>query len=396
VEVAQALHQDRPAADLTLPTRVTVLGAGFGGMELSARLSEELGDDVQITLIDQSNAFVFGFSKLDVMYGHRTLEDVRLPYRELAIPRVDFRQESVVSIDPHTKRVDTNAGTYDADILVVALGADLDPGATPGMLEAGHEYYSPQGAADVRDVIADFPGGRVVVGVLGGFFKCPPAPYETVIMMHDFLTRKGLRDVSTIHLVTPMPKPIPISDEVSNAIIALLDERGIKHSHGSGVTKLDPRSNVAHLRDGRELPFDLFLGVPVHRAPQVVVDSGLTEDDGWIAVDKVTLATKFADVYAIGDVASAPVPRAGVIAEGEGRTVAEILIAQLKGGPKPAPFAGEVICYVEMGGGTIGKVNVNFLSGPAPTALFTPPSVEGAKEKRTFGAVRRRRWFGQD
>jgi sulfide:quinone oxidoreductase len=379
-----------------VPTRVTVLGAGFGGMELSTRLSEELGDDIQITLIDRNDAFVFGFSKLDVMFGHRTLDEVRLPYRELAIPGVEFRQESIVSIDPHSKRVVTAAGTYDADILVVALGADLDPAATPGLLEAGHEYYSPEGADRVRDVIANFPGGRVVVGVLGGFFKCPPAPYETVFMMHDLLSRKGLRDVSSIHLVTPMSKPIPISDEVSNAILALLDERGIEYSHGSGVTKLDPQQMVAHLKDGRELPFDLFLGVPVHRAPQVVVDSGLTEDDGWIAVDRATLATKFPDVYAIGDIASAPVPRAGVIAEGEGRTVAEVVIAQLTGGSKPAPFAGEIICYVEMGGGTIGKVNVNFLTGPAPTALFTPPSTEGAEEKRHFGASRRRRWFGRE
>jgi sulfide:quinone oxidoreductase len=379
-----------------VPTRVTVLGAGFGGMELSTRLSEELGDDVQITLIDRNDAFVFGFSKLDVMFGHRTLDEVRLPYRELAIPGVEFRQESIVSIDPHSKRVVTAAGAYDADILVVALGADLDPAATPGLLEAGHEYYSPEGADRVRDVIANFPGGRVVVGVLGGFFKCPPAPYETVFMMHDLLSRKGLRDVSSIHLVTPMSKPIPISDEVSNAILALLDERGIEYSHGSGVTKLDPQQMVAHLKDGRELPFDLFLGVPVHRAPQVVVDSGLTEDDGWIAVDRATLATKFPDVYAIGDIASAPVPRAGVIAEGEARTVAEVVIAQLTGGSKPAPFAGEIICYVEMGGGTIGKVNVNFLTGPAPTALFTPPSTEGAEEKRHFGAARRRRWFGRE
>ena len=379
-----------------MPTRVTVLGAGFGGLELSARLSEDLGDDVRITLIDQSDAFIFGFSKLDVMFGLRSFDEVRLPYREIAIPGVEFRQESIVSIDPHSKRVVTEAGTYDADILVVALGADLDPAATPGLLEAGYEYYTPEGAAAVRDVIAAFGGGNVVVGVLGGFFKCPPAPYETVFMMHDFLTRRGLRESSSIHLVTPMPKPIPISDEVSNAIVALLDERGIEHTHAAGVTELDPGSKVAHLRDGRTLPFDLFLGIPVHRAPQVVVDSGLTEDDGWIAVDKGTLATKWPDVYAVGDVTSAPVPRAGVVAEGEALTVADVLIVQLKGGTKPAPFAGELMCLMEMGGGNIGRVNANFLSGPAPTAVFTPPSLEGAEYKRRFGADRRRRWFGQD
>jgi sulfide:quinone oxidoreductase len=377
-------------------TRVVVLGAGFGGLELSARLAEDLSDEVRVTLIDQNDAFVFGFSKLDVMFGLLTFEDVRLPYREIAIPGVEFHQESILSIDPHAKRVVTNAGTYDADILVVALGADLEPAATPGLQEVGHEFYSPENAALLRDVIADFEGGNVVVAVLGGFFKCPPAPYETAFMMHDHLTQKGLRSSSTITIVTPMPKPIPISDEVSNAITGLLDERGITYSHATWVDHVDPAARVLHLRDGGEVPFDLLLAIPVHRAPAVVAESGLTEEDGWIAVDPDTLATKFADVYAVGDVASAPVPRAGVIAEGEARTVADVLVHRLKGGPEAPPFLGEILCLMEMGEGNVARVSVNFRSGPNPTARFMPPSLEGTEAKRAFGATRRRRWFGRN
>lgn len=370
-----------------------ILGAGFGGLELSSRLATEAADDVEITLIDQSDAFIFGFSKLDVMFGRQTIEEVRLPYRNIAKPNIEFRQESIVAIDPERKRVVTDAGTYEADVLVVALGADLDPAATPGLVECGHDFYTPAGAARVRDILPGFHGGNVVIGVLGGFFKCPPAPYETAFMLHDYLTRRGVRDASTIHVVTPMPKPIPISDETSDAIIALLDERNIRHSHASWVTGLDPARKVAHLKDGTELPFDLFLAVPVHRAPQVVVDSGLTED-GWIPVDSKTLATKYPGVYAVGDITSAPVPRAGIIAEGEASTVADVLLNQINGGPTPAPFAGEITCYIEMGDDTIGKVNVNFLSGPAPTAVFTPPSLEAADDKASFAATRRQRWFG--
>lgn len=377
-----------------MTTRIVILGAGFGGLELSARLSEELFDEVRVTLIDQADSFMFGFSKLDVMFGHRTIDEVELPYEDIAIPGVHLRRETVVSIHPEQRRVTTNVGSYEGDILVVALGADLDPTATPGLVESGHEFYSATGAARVRDVLADFEGGAVVVAVLGPLFKCPPAPYETVFMLHDFLTRRDRRDVSTIHLVTPMPKPIPISDEVSTALIDALGERGIKHSHASWVTEYDQAARVVRLKDGRELPCDLFLGIPVHRAPEVVVDSGLTEDDGWIAVDAATLATKFQNVYAVGDVASTPVPRAGVVAEGEARTVADVLLSRMKGGGAPLPFAGEVTCFIEMGGGTVGKVNVNFLSGPAPTAVFTPPSLDGAEEKRQFAATRRERWFG--
>jgi sulfide:quinone oxidoreductase len=143
------------------------------------------------------------------------------------------------------------------------------------------------------------------------------------------------------------------------------------------------------------LAYDLFLGIPVHCAPPVVVESGLTDPDGWIAVDPATFATRFPDVYAVGDVTSAPVPRAGVIAEGEARTVADVLVARLKGGAAPEPYQGRVICYIEMGGDRVGRVDVNFLSGAAPTAVFSPPSAELSQEKQEFGATRRARWFGR-
>ena len=135
-----------------------VLGAGFGGLELSTRLSLDLGDRVEVTLIDRNDAFVFGFHKLDVMVGTRTMDDVRLRYADIDKPQVEFRQETVVSIDPHRRRVVTDRGTYDADVLVVALGADLAPERTPGLVECGHEFYSPAGAAAVRDLLPDFRG----------------------------------------------------------------------------------------------------------------------------------------------------------------------------------------------------------------------------------------------
>ena len=176
--------------------------------------------------------------------------------------------------------------------------------------------------------------------MLGGFFKCPPAPYETAFMLHDLLTRRGVRDACTIHLVTPMPKPIPISDETSNAILGLLDERDIQHSHASWVTHLDPANKVATSKTAGSCRSTCSWGCPCTARLPSSCDSGLTED-GWIPVDPATLATRFPGVYAVGDVTSAPVPRAGVIAEGEASTVADVLIAQINGGPPPAPFAGK-------------------------------------------------------
>jgi sulfide:quinone oxidoreductase len=361
-----------------MSTHVVILGAGFGGLELSSRLDDALADQVQVTLIDQNDSFVFGFSKLDVMYGRQRLDQVQIHYRDIAKPSVDFRQETVVSIDPVARRVVTDGGSYDADILVVALGADLDPGATPGLTEGGYEFYSPDGADRVREVLPTFDSGVAVISVLGPFFKCPPAPYEAAFLLHDFLERRGVREATSIYLLSSLGSPIPISKETSAAIVSMLDEKGIEFWPSSVVERLDPGARVAHLGDGRQLAYDLFLGIPVHRAPQVVVEAGLT-DDG---------------VFAVGDVTSAPVPRAGIIAEGEARTVADVLISRLTGGRPPAPYEGQAICYIEMGPEGVGRVDVNFPAGAAPRADFSPPSPALAEEKRLFGSSRRERWFG--
>src|SRR5207237_83630 len=178
--------------DRTMQTRIAVLGAGFAGLELATVLSEALGDDAGVTLIDQSDAFVFGYSKLDVMFGRTTLEDVRLPYADVVKPGVRFVRETVTAIDPEERRVTTNVDIYEADVLVVALGADYDFDATPG-LDEENEFYSVVGAERLRDVLTAFTGGRAIVGVCGAPFKCPPAPSEAALLLHDQLSKRGIR-----------------------------------------------------------------------------------------------------------------------------------------------------------------------------------------------------------
>jgi sulfide:quinone oxidoreductase len=174
--------------------RVVVLGAGFGGLELTTTLSEEFGDAVDVVLIDREDGFIFGFSKLDVMFGRALPDAVFHPYADFVKPGVRFVQAEITAIDPTARRVETSAGAFEADILVLALGADVDPEATPGLVEGGHDFYTPEGAFAVRDVIANFEGGRVIVCATSLPYKCPPAPSETAVLMHEFLTERGLRD----------------------------------------------------------------------------------------------------------------------------------------------------------------------------------------------------------
>jgi len=375
-----------------VPTRVLILGAGFGGLELASVLSEELGDSVAVTVIDRNDGFVFGFSKLDVMFARASAEEVRLPYAQFSKPGVRLLRETITAIDPDAKRVTTDAGVHDADVLVIALGADYDIDATPGLADV-NEFYSVAGAERLASIIPTFARGHAVIGVCGAPFKCPPAPSECALLLDEELTARGVRDACQITFVIPLPTPVPPSPETSAALAAAFAERDITLITGRRIAAVDAQRAVAVLDDDSELAFDLFLGVPKHRAPDVVLASGMTED-GYVPVDFATLETRFPGVYAVGDVATAGVPKAGVFAEGAARIVARRLVADLGRGDPPGRHLGQGTCYIEFGRGHVGSVDIDFLSGPERTGVFNAPSAALVAEKERFGSTRRARWFG--
>ena len=377
-----------------MKTRIVILGAGFAGLELTASLSEALGENVAITLIDKSDAFVFGYSKLDVMFGRLTAEAVRSPYANIFKPGSRLLRETVTAIDPASRRVTTDAGTHEADILVIALGADYDVSGTPGVVLGVNEFYSVAGATHLRDVLPTFRKGHAVIGVCGAPYKCPPAPSECALMLHDDLVKRGVRGDCRITLVNPLPSPVPPSPDTSKALIAAFAEREINYIPNRRVASVDAGRNVVVLDDAQELWYELFLGVPKNRAPDVVVATGMTEN-GWVTVDPRTLETKFPGVYAVGDLANTGAPKAGVFAEGAARTVAANIIAKLKGQEPTAKNPGAGSCYIEFGDDRVARVDVDFFSGPKPTGTFQAPSEALRDDKERFGAIRRARWFGR-
>jgi sulfide:quinone oxidoreductase len=372
--------------------RVLILGAGFAGLELATSLSEAHGDGIAVTLLDESDAFMFGFAKLDVLFGKATAEAVRLPYRDFVKPGVSFKRESIQAIDPAARRVVTNVGIHEADVLVVALGADYDVSTTPGITLGQNEFYSVAGATRLRDVLPTFDKGHVVIGVCGAPYKCPPAPSECALMLHDYLLERGVRADCHITLAHSMSSPVPPSPETSKALLAAFAERGIEYLPSCKVLSVDADRKVVALDGGRELPCDLFLGVPKNRAPDVVVAAGLTED-GWVPVSRA-LETKFPGVYAVGDLANTGAPKAGVFAEGAARTVAKNIGALIKQEEPIAKNPGAGSCYIEFGANRIARVDVDFFSGPKPTGVFHEPSEALRADKKAFGATRKARWFG--
>jgi len=330
---------------------------------------------------------------LDVMFGRQTADSVLLHYRNFLKPGVTFRQETVTAIDPEVRQVITDGGTYDADVLVIALGADYDFDATPGLIGGENEFYSFAGAKQLGEVLSTFRRGHVLIGMTSAPIKCPPAPSEAALLMHDYLTERGVRNDCEITLVMPFSIPIPPSVGASKALVKVFKERGITLKTNQGVQALDPERRVAVLRDQSENPYDLFLGVPKHRAPDVVIESGMTYD-GYIHVSPDDLTTEYPGVYAIGDVTFVGAPKAGMFAEGAAKTAAEHIIAQAKGEESSEIYQGDGICYIEFGGNQVARVDVEFFDDPSHGTFFEP-STKNVKEKEHFGTSRTARWFGR-
>jgi sulfide:quinone oxidoreductase len=327
------------------------------------------------------------------MFGYKTSEAIRIYYRDMVKPGVTFKQERIMSIDPVARKVTTGHDSYEADVIVIALGADYDLAYTPGLVEAGNEFYSLAGVERLREVLPGFSKGRVIVGVTSAPFKCPPAPSEAALLMHDYLLNRGIRNGCEISLVMPFGLPIPPSPDTSKALLVAFAERNIRFIPQRLVRSIDAARHVAILDDGTEMPFELFLGIPKHCVPAVVEQSGMTVN-GWIPVDKTNLKTQYPNVYAIGDVNSVGTPKAGVFAEGAAKVAAESIIAKFENGEQPDAYKGNGTCYIEFGAGQVGKVDVDFFSGPKPFGSYTKASTELVADKEYFGSSRKARWFG--
>lgn len=373
--------------------KVVVLGAGFAGLELTSILSEKIGENLDLKLIDKNETFFFGYSKLDVMFGSKSANAVKYNYNCIRKPGVKFCKEIIKSIDPIKKQVITDKNKYEADVLVIALGADYDIDLTPGLREGGNEFYSFEGAEKINTILPKFSKGDIVVGVTGFPFKCPQAPSEVALLMHNYLQKKGIRKKCSISLIVPFELPIPPSFGMSKLLLKTFKEYNIKYIPEIMVGEIEPGKKVAILDDGTEIPFDLFLGIPEHCVPKVLNNSGLIFDE-WIPVDKTNLKSKFDNVYALGDVNSVGTPKAGVFAEGAAKTAAACIISEFHGKEFKDAYNGSASCYLEFGERKTGRIDVDFFSGSSPKGEHLEASGKLFLEKELEEKIRLKRWFG--
>ena len=369
---------------------VVIVGGGWGGMALAHSLRAMLGSEHRVVVVERKATFSLCLSNLKIMTG------------AWKSPADAERQMSSMAREGIEWEVHTDSQTLRGDYLVIALGAGLDPDGVPGFAESAYNLYEAGGAYQLQQALSDFDGGRVAVLVSRMPYRCPAAPYEAAFLMESLFRDRGIRQRVDIAIYTPGSRPMAVAGPVvGDALLSMLAEREIAYGGDHTVSGIEPASRII-MFEGEEVPYDILVGVPPHRAPQAVIDSGLTDSTGYIPVhpqtlevltDVENLETDYTGVYAIGDVTTItllnmmPLPKAGVFAEGEARVVAENIAASVAGRVDSARYDGRGQCHVEIGGGLAALAGGNFFASPGPRITLEPPSARYYQEKGEYEQV---------
>lgn len=365
---------------MNLVPHILILGGGVGGLVLSNLLAKNVKDRARITVIDRKSKFEFTPSFPWLMIGARKPEQVQRDLGWLNKRGIAVVQDEVVQISPNDRRIKTKLDSFQYDHLVVALGADYDYQAIPGFKRA-HHVYDLESAVRLRDELQKFKGGKVAVGVARTPFKCPAAPYESVLLIDHQLRKRHIRDKTSISFFTPEAQPLPAAgSEIGEKILPVFKERGIEWNPKEKLVKIQDGTCI--FESGKTIEFDLLFCVPPHKAPEPVVADGLTDQTGWIPIDPRTMETKQQDVYTLGDVASIAtphgyspfLPKAGVFAHGQAETLAKNLAMKIEGKEPSEKWNGKGACFLEIGYGKAAYVSGNFLAEPRPQLNFKMPS----------------------
>jgi sulfide:quinone oxidoreductase len=320
---------------LTGRKQVVILGGGSGGVVAATHLGRQLGDRHEVILVDQRPEHVFMPAFLFVMTGERRPIDVTRNLRLLERRNVRFIQSEVLDINPARQEITLKSKSLNYDYLIVALGMQTRPDLIPGFAEASTHPWELDTAVELHERLARFDGGRVVVGVPLGPYRCPPAPYEAQWMLDDYFVRRGIRHRVELEFFTREAEPAGEHRTPAVWMDSESRRRNIKQHYEFVVRSIDPDKKTVAGLYGYKIPFDLLVMVPPHRPAQVLLDCGLAETENGIRVDYETLQTKWDNVYAIGDCADLPASKSGGVAHQEADVVAHNLAVELTGKGRP-------------------------------------------------------------
>lgn len=358
---------------------IIILGGGVGGIVTANELSRSLNGKHKIVLIEKNKEHTFAPSYLWMMTGERNKSQVSVPLKSLLKTNIEIVNATVNEIVPAERKVTAGGQEYHYDFLVVALGADLAPEKMKGWDNNIHTFYSYDGAEKLHETLKNFQGGKVAVAVSSMPYKCPGAPYEGAMLIEDFFTTKGIRDNVAIDLFTPEPQPLPVAGpELGNAVQSILDKKGIRFLPKMQLDSVDTKLKQLFFNGKESFEYDLLVAVPPHQAPEVIRKTDLANANGWINVDPASLQTKYENVFAIGDIASIPLPgrwvpdkpmmlpKAGVFAHLQAEVVAKNIVKKIHGEKSDEKFCADGYCMLEAGEDLAGFAYGDFFGEPHP------------------------------
>ena len=376
-----------------------ILGAGFGGLAAATELRKSLSQDHHIIVVDKKKTFMMGLVKLWILQGSRVLEESQTSLDGLNAKGIEYLNDEVVKIDISNDRVQARGhGWIGYDYLVVALGAELAPEKIPGFVGRGYNLYDAQEIPNLREKLLALWSGKVAVAIMGMPYKCPPAPYEASLLIDNMLSRRGTRHNIDIDLYVPAPIALPVAGpQISANVVEIVSHRGIRF-HPLHKLKLVADGKL-EFENGSHVDYDVLVGIPPHRAPEIVRSAGLVIESGdWVAIDRNTMKTKFKNVFAIGDITEIKVgalalPKAGIFAEEQAKVATRQIIDELSGRPAVATFAGKGYCFMDVGNGRAGYLEGDFFNPAGPSFKFEAPSEQNFQKKQDFERTRIKEWL---
>jgi len=379
---------------------IVILGGGVGGVVSAVELRKKLPKQHRIVLVDREEQHLFAPSLLWLMIGQRTAEKISRPLDRLRKKGIDVVRGEIQRIEPVERRVTVNGEAITADHLIISLGAELVPETIPGLAEAGHNFYTLDGAEGLRDALGQFRSGKLAVLTAAPAYKCPAAPYEAAMLLEYHCRKQKIRAQVQIDFYAAEPGPMGVAGkEISAAVRKMVEDKGIGFHPEHQITQVDPGERRMTFANGAQADFDVLAYVPPHRPPRVVEEAGLVGDSGWVSVDRHTMETEFPSVYALGDVVGIPLalgkplPKAGVFAHGEAEVVAQNIVRLITGKAESARFDGHGECFIEAGDGKAGFGSGNFYAEPLPEVKLHNVGRRWHAAKILFEKDWLRRWF---
>ena len=370
--------------------QVVVLGGGVGGTLTANLIARKLKKQIKrgeakVTVVDATGNHAYQPGYMYIAMGQERAEKLVRPEKSLLDGNVNLVVGGIERIDTTAQTVALESGaTLAYDQLVIATGSRIVPEEIEHFDEEAHHFYTAEASARLRKALDRFKGGKIVIGIAGIPYKCPPAPLEVAFLIESELRDRKLRDRTELTFLSPINRAFTI-ESVSDMATPIFEEKGIRLELLAGIASIDPERKVAITDAFEEHPYDLLIVVPPHKGAQVVIDSGLAPKSGWLPTDRHTLQVKtvakpapgqadadiprYANVYALGDATDLPLSKAGSTAHFEAPIVAERVAAAVLGREpegKDASYTGKVMCFFEVGDGKGTLLQFDYDHPPKP------------------------------